>query len=271
MSRDQGFKIIILSEVDRPIRKPPPPGGFSLVQFSGHQRAMGSPTPEAESAAAPEPTWLQAGDALGRVQRALGDRTISVETIVGRLRVGLARSTFVHAAWENTGGFPAPRFEYNVIPSNMWKYYRDDTASRYVWATGDLRLALGHFFQPMSAPSNTVATFFGVKIERQAIDEIIANAPPRKRSVWIKPTAPQPITPPEPEPDVPQKGPAVAPDHLKAWFDLYRRAYAAAADTEETALSSARGMFPGKSVSRERVRALRGEQRRGRKPSEAAK
>src|ERR1700733_2153234 len=271
MSRQPGFKIISLSEVERPVREAPPPGVFSLVQFSEHQRAMGLPTPEAESAAAPEPTWLQAADALGRVQRAIGTRNISVETIIGRLKAGLGQASFAHAAWENTGGFRAPRFEHNLIPRHMWKHYQDEVASRYVWETGDLRLALGRFFEATSAPSSTVVTFFGVKIERQVIDEIIANAPPRKRSVWIKPPATPPAIPRAPEPDVPQKGPSVASDHLKAWFDLYQRVYIGAEDTEEIALTSARGMFPGKSVSRDRVRELRGAQKRGRKASESAK
>jgi hypothetical protein len=68
-----------------------------------------------------------------------------------------------------------------------------------------------------------------------------------------------------------EKGPPVSEQHLKAWFDLYKQVYQGAADTEANALKSAAGMFPGKLVSRDRVRALRGAQKRGRKPNEPAK
>jgi hypothetical protein len=62
-----------------------------------------------------------------------------------------------------------------------------------------------------------------------------------------------------------EKGPSVSDVHLKAWFEVYRQAYTGASDTEANAVASARGMFPGKSVSRDKVRDLRGEQKRGRK------
>jgi hypothetical protein len=93
----------------------------------------------------------------------------------------------------------------------------------------------------------------------------------------IKNLTPPPALPPteeatpatEPE-EPPEKGPPVSPELLKAWFEVYRRAYIGAADTEANAVASARGMFPGKSVSRERVRELRGAQKRGRKATDSA-
>jgi hypothetical protein len=57
---------------------------------------------------------------------------------------------------------------------------------------------------------------------------------------------------------------------LEAWFKAYQLAYPASSeDTEGKALESARGCFPGKSVSRDAVRKVRGAQRRGRKPTPA--
>lgn len=62
------------------------------------------------------------------------------------------------------------------------------------------------------------------------------------------------------------KGPRVSGAHLKAWYDLYRTVYGD--DTPEAhSVKSAQGMFSDKSVSRERVRELRGPQKRGRKPT----
>jgi hypothetical protein len=57
----------------------------------------------------------------------------------------------------------------------------------------------------------------------------------------------------------------LSPDpHLKAWFELYSQVYQGAEDTEDRALGSARGMFANKSVSRERIRKLRGARPMGR-------
>jgi hypothetical protein len=222
------------------------------------------PSPAVNLQGAP---WLLPGEALARVIDVIGDYTVAVDTILGRLTAGLLKATFETAKWENTSRTYS--LDPNFIAPNYWKHYKRSNESSYVWKTGDLRLFIGN----MSSVTETSVylTFFRVKIERQGIDEIVANAaPPRpKRSVWIKrPKEPPP--PPAPEPESPQKGPPVAEEHLKAWYDLYQRAYSGAADTEATAVASARGMFPGKSVSRDRVRALRGSQKRGRKPTEPA-
>ncbi len=61
--------------------------------------------------------------------------------------------------------------------------------------------------------------------------------------------------------DVP-RGPPVSPDALKAWFDVYQKVYGnTPADTLDNALKSARGMFPGKFVARDRIRDLAGKSR----------
>ena len=62
------------------------------------------------------------------------------------------------------------------------------------------------------------------------------------------------------------KGTAAA---MEAWYAAYRLAYQGADDTMEKALASAKGMFPGKSVSREQVRKLAGGRKPGRKSKAA--
>jgi hypothetical protein len=52
---------------------------------------------------------------------------------------------------------------------------------------------------------------------------------------------------------------------LKAWFEVYQQAYAdTAADTEDMALKSAKGMFPDKHITRAKIRELRGQRPMGR-------
>jgi len=66
-------------------------------------------------------------------------------------------------------------------------------------------------------------------------------------------------------PEVP-KGPRVTDGELRAWYDVYRRFYTGALDTQDNAYASAKGMFPGKFVARDRVRALFPARKAGRKP-----
>jgi hypothetical protein len=62
------------------------------------------------------------------------------------------------------------------------------------------------------------------------------------------------------------KGPPVSPAHLKAWYEVFQKVYGGSAeDTLDNALKSARGMFPGRFVSRDRVRDLAGGRSPGRK------
>jgi hypothetical protein len=73
-----------------------------------------------------------------------------------------------------------------------------------------------------------------------------------------------PETTPEAEDE--DRGPPVSEELLKQWYAVYRRAYYGANDTLANAIKSARGMFPGKFVSRDRIRKIAGGRVRGRKP-----
>jgi hypothetical protein len=122
------------------------------------------------------------------------------------------------------------------------------------WTSGDLT------YRARDSSTYEMAFFrhFDVRFDPEAVRAIAAPAAKAKAETQAATAR-----------DVPaeeiQKGPPVSDAHLRAWFDVFRQAYTGAADTEANALASARGMFPGKSVSRDKVRELRGEQKRGRK------
>ena len=99
--------------------------------------------------------------------------------------------------------------------------------------------------------------YFGVRFEPEGVRELLASAP--KKSA----TGPEQQEP-EDE-DQGQKGPPVSETHLRQWYALYRSVYHGPGDTMEMALRSARGMFPGKFVSRDAIRKLAGGRTRGRK------
>ena len=46
-------------------------------------------------------SWLKPADALARVQTAVGNRGVAINTILGRLKAGLTRCSHMGASWEN--------------------------------------------------------------------------------------------------------------------------------------------------------------------------
>jgi hypothetical protein len=122
------------------------------------------------------------------------------------------------------------------------------------WATGDL--VYTHRF---GIYEEVTFRHFDVRFEPESVYAIINRTPG------------EPVAPDPEDSEIIAKGVPVSRTHLEAWYELYRQAYRGADDTEDTALKSAKGMFPGKAVSREKIRELRGPQKRGRKPGELAK
>src|SRR5271156_6813295 len=96
------FQLILLSEAKRPVPRERPSGAFLLIPFRDKAGMMISPEQQPEQATAAAPVWLLPGNALARVQQVIASRSNAVDTILGRLNVGLIKATYETLAWENT-------------------------------------------------------------------------------------------------------------------------------------------------------------------------
>lgn len=194
-------------------------------------------------------TWLTPHHALSLVVQAYGD-SISVEgAIIQRLSGGMIHAVAGHAAWDHND----LRKTGVAIPSIYWVQYARIHHEDF-WQTSDIRLYISNIDGRYN--SGHIA-YFGVRFEPEGVRELLASAP--KKSA----TGPEQQEP-EDE-DQGQKGPPVSETHLRQWYALYRSVYHGPGDTMEMALRSARGMFPGKFVSRDAICKLAGGRTRGRK------
>jgi hypothetical protein len=143
-----------------------------------------------------------------------------------------------------------------LIPNGHWQYYKT-THGLDFFETGD---AVFYFRARSQYQLAMTIRRFGIRLNP---DDVQATLP-KGRQLPDEPI----VRPPnliDPE-DKATKGPPVSDASLQLWYELYRQVYRGSDDTEPNALSSARGMFPGKSISRERVRKLFEPRAAGRKP-----
>jgi hypothetical protein len=215
-------------------------------------------------------TWLTPRDALARVSEVLRNEDAAATGIVERLRGGALRAVAKTTAWEIQSG-TRQGAALDAIPPGFWIELSPPVTRSLMWRTGDVRIFIAR--RMAGARTDVIAVrYFGVRFNPADIDAWLADLPPAtpKHKYWrpkpqAEPPAPASVTE---EPEA-ARGLPVSDSLLQAWHDLYQRAYAdSPQDTEATAVKSALGMFPGKSVSRNRVRVLRGAQKRGRKPRE---
>jgi hypothetical protein len=216
-------------------------------------------------------TWYTPKEACRYAARIVGPKNamaaISRRLLAGQIECAATRSSL---SYGRNGPYPDPN--PSLIPVGYWRHMTK--AGSDLWGVGDAR-----FFLPSQQRGVASKTFMGlgVKLNPRDVHDALPSVPLEQEP---EPTPSPPQDPPKVESsplessksetdELVQKGPPVSEEHLKAWFDLYRRVYSGAVDTEATALASARGMFHGKSVSRDRIRALRGTQKRGRKETTA--
>jgi hypothetical protein len=192
-------------------------------------------------------SWWSPLEAIAYATTCVGSIGDAREAIWSRLRNGLIESASIAATARIGNRAPTPSREPEAIPPNFWQTKKERLGSAF-WNAGDVS-----FFV-----NDRLFECFGVRLNPE---DIRSTLQPQEAA----PGAPQE------ELETPQKGQPVAEGHLRAWYDLYCQVYSGAQDTEANALKSAQGMFPGKSVSRESIRALRGAQKRGRKPTDTAK
>jgi hypothetical protein len=243
------FQLILLSDRERPVRARPP-GRFALIPFC---RVMAQPNPKVEIANYAK-TWLRPHEALAILNAAYKKIDTSKHLLIERLRSGAILAVAEASTW--IGGEHPHRTGPIGITSDQWLYWRPQTG---FWEAGDMQLHLGHY---RGSIYSVEVRFNGVRFDPETVADLAALAA-NDADVEIKGT---------PEPDAKQSGPPVPEAHLEAWYELFQKVYGGTAkDTEAFAHQSALGMFPDKSVTRRRIRELRGEQKRGRKPSEPAK
>jgi hypothetical protein len=217
-------------------------------------------------------TWLMPRDALTRVSRVVGTDDLAADAIIRRLQGG-ALTAAAKSSTSEVNNRAAPQRSITLIPPEYWRVISRIARRTEFWQVGDVRFffdgsggrVVGARVASRSdvfAPTMVAVTFFGVRIDRTEFDRWLADlvAPDAQQSATVIPT------PAAEGPEAP-RGLPVSQEHLRAWYELYQSVYAGSAhDTEAAALKSVLGMFPGKSVSRDRVRELRGAQKVGRKP-----
>jgi hypothetical protein len=205
-------------------------------------------------------TWWPCKEAAAYAAKCIGgNHAAASKALWERLRGGMIEAAAGITSVTRPGEAPLSENKPTVVPKILWKNFSSEGSD--LWGAGDAK-----FFISTGAYENgTWVLFVGVRLNPDQVKASLPSPPVPKKEVE---QTPAPASLPE---SPPQKGPSVSDRDLQAWFEVYRSAYNGAADTEDNALASARGMFPGKSVSRDRVRELRGVQRRGRKISDPAK
>lgn len=193
--------------------------------------------------------WLPPKTALAQCS-SMGERT-AIATIYQRLCSGLIKSI----ARKTEIGRKIT--EYFQIDSSIWARASEGIYANSVWHNnGDMSVSIR---RSGSIYDTVDLHLFSIRFDPAGIDE-------------IQPPASPPIDADRHEENAQEKGPPVSTEHLNQWQQLYERAYGGTPqDTRANQLASARGMFPGKSISRERIRALFEARKPGRKTGPGAK
>ena len=193
--------------------------------------------------------WMTPRQAFTLVDSHFHNQGGTAQAIIGRLKGGALKSVALGGrSTEANGRVSSPTAPCN-IPSSHWAEWNDGALSD-IWGVGDIRVYV----------DGRVYRYFGVRFDPAEVRQML---PP-----LVEQFAPPPVSPPLLKQEEPaSEGKPVAASHLEEWYRLFQKAYPNA--SEDLALDSARGMFPGKSVTRASVRALRGTQKRGPKAKPA--
>ncbi|HYI29086.1 MAG TPA: hypothetical protein VD863_14705 [Bradyrhizobium sp.] len=190
--------------------------------------------------------WLTPRQAVQILESSFGtgsDSYIAKHTLLELLRAGKLKAVAKEAL--QTGW---PEEKLAVVTSEHWADVREN---QIFWTNG----LVSYSRRDMYGREREDFRFFGIRFDPVAVREIVSVD-----SV----SAPNPLEE-EPADDRP-KGPDVSEAHLRLWFDLYQKTHQGSWDKLENAYKSAAGMFPGRYVSRQRIRDLAGGRKRGRKP-----
>jgi hypothetical protein len=147
--------------------------------------------------------WLTPSQAIDILYGVFKDYSLCTKTLLGRLRGGMVQAVSGHTLIE--GSRPTSRTLLYKIPSDHWQHV--DSHGEF-WTTGDLN----YEFRDYGTPGESTAQHYDVRFEPQEVRAIIGSG---AKGIATAPA--------EPEPE--SKGPPVSDEHLRAWFEVYKRAY----------------------------------------------
>lgn len=194
-------------------------------------------------------SWLTPADALARVKQLLGSEVVAAKAIVDLLSDGLITSGAQIGIISNDG--EEKRGTNVVVPARYWGLLAGGAHGQFFWTTGAVEF--------WADGGHTRIRFYGLRIDPAGIDAMFpadSRPQPREDSDALERDEP--------------KAPPVAEAHLKKWAALYVEVYSESEDTGDRAWESAKGMFQGRSVTRQSARGAVSELRprqRGRKPT----
>lgn len=169
---------------------------------------------------------------------------IAVSTLIGRLRgdqiVAIAGSCtkIVGIKIESKVGL------IRMFPA-LWQLYSESFSRHYsLWDSGDI-----HFFEDATnITSKSTYSYYDVRFRPSDIVAMLPSSVKATDTIDAAPLADE----------AKPSGKPVSSAHLQLWHELYLKVYAnSPVVTLPHAIASAKGMFPDKSVGRDRVRELR--------------
>jgi hypothetical protein len=181
--------------------------------------------------------WIRCPDAIKNSKAEY--RNDAAQDLWLRMKTGLVRSA---ARAVSIDQHPAI-VEYFIILKGHWSSYKGDIYKSSFWRTGNIDIDL---FYPELA-----AKFTNHFIDVRFHPADIAKIPGASRSAQ-----PSQIRADKDISSTVADSKPLSDSLLRAWCDLYEQAYPANERSEPLAAKSVAGMFPGKSVTRIRLRAV---------------
>ena len=197
--------------------------------------------------------WLKPHEAVARLSKAFESDLTAVNTMNEWLKGGMMQAVAMRVVVDEGGR--RKEVDVSTIDPTGWNNFAQNWQSSF-WKNG----LITHARNDMRGGTITTR-YYDVRFDPNDVQKIDDIAP-NKIGPDVAPDA-------ETAEDEVPKGPPVSAAHLQAWFEVYKQAYEGPADTLARALKSARGMFPGKFVSRDKVRKLCEGRKRGRKSAAA--
>lgn len=204
-----------------------------------------------------------------------------LDLLPDNLRPGLKREEIAHRMQAGTIRVGALRMKteaeehhgviINPVAWAKWAFLAQDGSADGFWEGASF-----HKFMPSGQgfAEPHLIQFFGVRLHSGDIAtmfaelglSVSATSPPGLLAAALDAFQSPPVAP-YPASTAPK--PALSDAHLRAWWAFYVAVTTQASETEENAIAHVARCFPSHSVSRPRIRQLRGKGKRGPKPQVA--